>query len=140
GARPGKFTLAIAAALLTAAIPFVAGRGRSLALFPLAAAAILTSDRGHSGTSGHWWAPVTDSIHLLAAAAWIGALVHLVLVALRGRAGEVPVRRYSQLALPTVLVVLASGVLTAFGEFRSVSAAFHTGYGQTLVVKGGIVL
>ena len=48
-------------------------------------------------------------------------------------------RRYAELALPTVLVVLATGVLTALAEFRSLSAVLDTGYGRTLLVKSGLV-
>jgi putative copper export protein len=65
------------------------------------------------GTSGGRWATLADAIHLLAAAAWTGALAHLVLVlaaaAALGSAASVPVRRYAELALPTVLVVLGTG-------------------------------
>ena len=145
GTRPGVLTLGVLAGLAAAALLIVpAGRARAFALVPLAAAAILTSARGHAGTSGHWWAPVVDSIHLLAVAAWVGALVHLALVVMRApdraAAGGHAIRRYSRLALPTVLIIGASGVLSAFAEFRSVGSAFHTGYGQTLVVKTGLVL
>ena len=81
---------------------------------------------------------------LLAAAAWTGALAHLVVVlagapALRSTAA-VPVRRYAELALPTVLVVLATGILTALAEFRSLSSVLDTGYGRTLLVKSALVL
>ena len=141
--RPGALTLAVAGALAISAALLRAGRARALALVPLAAAAILTSARGHAATSGHWWAPVVDSIHLLAVAAWVGALVHLVLVLMRARGATTAgaaIRRYSRLALPTVILVVASGVLSAFAEFRSVHSAFHSSYGQTLVVKSAIVL
>ena len=141
--RPGALTLAVVGTLVLAAPLLLLGRARALALVPLAAAAILTSARGHAGTSGHWWAPAVESIHLLAVAAWIGALVHLALVLVRApdrsTSGGAAIRRYSRLALPTVLVVLASGVLSAFAEFRSVHSVFHSSYGQTLVVKSAIV-
>ncbi len=95
--------------------------------------------RGHAGTSGDWWAPAAGSVHLLAAAAWTGALAHLVLVLLRApeaRARDpLPVRRYSELALPTVLVVLATGILTALAEFRNLASVVDTAYGRTLLVK-----
>lgn len=142
--RPGALTLGIVAACLAAAAAIGLERVRPFALVPLATAAVLTSARGHSGTSGHWWAPVVDSVHLLAAAAWAGALLHLALVIVREpdrtTTAELAVRRYARPALPTVLVLLASGVLTAFAEFRSVGAAFHTSYGQTLIVKTALVL
>ncbi len=142
--RPGALTFAVLLATAIGALVAEAGALRPLALIPLAAAAILTAVHGHSGTSGHWWAPVVDSIHLLGAAAWAGALAHLVLVVWRApdraAARALAIRRYSRLALPTVLVILVSGVLTAFGEFRSAGSAFHSGYGQTLIVKSALVL
>jgi len=114
--RPGALTLAVVGTLVLAAPLLLLGRARSLALVPLAAAAILTSARGHAGTSGHCWAPAVESIHLLAVAAWIGALVHLALVLVRApdrsTSAGAAIRRYSRLALPTVIVVLASGVLS----------------------------
>lgn len=140
--RPGALTVGMLA-LLLAATALVVARRPLVALAPLAATSVLVAFRGHAGTSGDWWAPVADAVHLLAAAAWTGALAHLVLVllavpALRS-ADAVPVRRYAELALPTVLVVLATGVLTALAEFKSLSAVLDTGYGQTLLVKSGLV-
>jgi copper transport protein len=144
GRRPGALTLAVVAALALSIPLLVIGRARALALVPLAAAAILTSARGHAGTSGRWWAPLVDSIHLLAVAAWVGALVHLALVLVRApdraATGGAAIRRYSRLVLPTVLVVLASGILSAPAEFRSLHAVFHSSHGQTLLVKSAIVL
>jgi copper transport protein len=142
--RPGALTLGVIAMLAAAAVLAAAARTRSIALAPLAAAGILVATRGHAGTSGDWWAPLADSVHLLAAAAWTGALAHLVLVLVRTPDTRsryaVPVHRYAHLALPTVLVVLGTGALSALAEFRDVASVFDTGYGRTLVVKGLIVL
>ena len=140
--RPGALTVGMLCLLLVSAALVVARRPL-VALAPLAATGVLVALRGHAGTSGDWWAPVADAVHLLAAAAWTGALAHLVLVlvavpALRS-ADALPVRRYAELALPTVLVVLATGVLTALAEFRSLSSVVDTGYGRTLLVKTGLV-
>lgn len=141
--RPGALTIVAFVAVAIAAAIAVMPRARVFAAVPLAGAAIATSARGHSGTSAAWWALPADSVHLLTAAVWVGALVHLVLVAARVRnqpeilvAG---VRRYSRLALPTVLVVLASGVLTAIPEFRSFGDLVDTSYGRTLLVKSALI-
>lgn len=143
--RPGALTAGVVATLAAAAVLVASSWTRPLALLPLLAAAVLTSLRGHSGTSGHWWAVAADSVHLAGAALWAGALAHLVLVL--GRAGRggfrltlvAGARRYAGLALPTVLVVMVSGIVTALAEFRSVGELLDTGYGRTLLVKGGIV-
>ena len=142
GSRPGALALGMLGFLLVAAA-LVHVRRPLPALVPLAATGVLVALRGHAGTSGDWWAPVADEVHLLAAAAWTGALAHLVVVlvatpALRS-VDAVPVRRYAELALPTVLVVLATGVLTALAEFRSLSSVVDTGYGRTLLVKSALV-
>ena len=141
--RPGALTVGMIGALLVAAALVVA-RLPVPALVPLAATGVLVALRGHAGTSGDWWAPGADAVHLLAAAAWTGALAHLVLVLadrrIRPSAEAVPVRRYAELALPTVLVVLGTGVVNALAEFRDLSSVLDTGYGRTLVVKTLFVL
>jgi copper transport protein len=142
--RPGALTLAVLAALVVAAVLAAVGRTRVVALVPLAAAGAMVAVRGHAGTSGDWWAPLAEAVHLLAAAAWTGALAHLVLVLFRApdarSRGAVPVRRYAELAFPTVLVVLGTGALSALAEFRDLSSVLDTGYGRTLVVKGVLVV
>lgn len=142
--RPGGLTLGVAASLVVAAVLAAGERMRVAALVPLAAAGTLVAVRGHAGTSGDWWAPVAETVHLLAAAAWAGALAHLVLVLLRAPNARsrdaIPVRRYADLALPTVLVVLGTGVLSALAELRNLDALVDSGYGRTLLVKGALVV
>jgi copper transport protein len=141
--RPGALTLGVIGGLLLAAALVVA-RLPLVALVPLAATGVLVALRGHAGTSGDWWAPTADAVHLLAAAAWTGALAHLVLVLadrrIRPADEAVPVRRYAELALPTVLVVLGTGVISALAEFRDVSSVLDTGYGRTLLAKSLFVV
>ncbi|HET6684257.1 MAG TPA: copper resistance protein CopC [Gaiella sp.] len=143
GSRPGALSVAMIVALLAAAVLVVA-RLRLVALVPLAATGVFLAYRGHAGTSGDWWAALADAVHVLAAAAWTGALAHLVLVLAAAptmrSASAVPVRRYAELALPTVLVVLGTGVLTALAEFDSLSSLVDTGYGRTLLVKSALVV
>lgn len=143
GTRPGGLTLATLIALAVAGV--LAGRRalRGLAIAPLLVAVVLNADRGHSGTSGTAWAVAADSVHLATVAIWVGALAHLVWTAARGTAPRPVfvegVRRYSRFALPTALVVLATGVLTAIPEFRSVDDVVSTSYGKTLLIKSGLI-
>jgi len=65
--RPGALTVGMLALLLVAAALVVARRPL-VALAPLAATGVLVALRGHAGTSGDWWAPVADAVHLLAGA------------------------------------------------------------------------
>ena len=108
------------------ALPFVAG----LALLPIPTLAGHALDRGRS-----WVEVPVDLFHVAAASVWLGGLVGLVLV-LRGQ-GErrVLLRRFSNVALVSVVVLAATGVIRAFSELRSVGQVWSTGYGRVLVVK-----
>jgi len=89
-----------------------------------------------------------DLVHLAAAGFWIGGSFELALVApfiLRTshldarRAGVALVVRYSPLAVLAAALLGISGVLRAFGELSSVEQLWTTGYGQTLLVKSGLL-
>jgi copper transport protein len=143
GTRPGKLTLATLICLGASGLLVHLRWLRLTAVVPLLVAVVLVAERGHSGTSHYGWAVVADSIHLATVAVWLGALAHLVLVVARAEAPREALvsgaRRYSRFALPTVLIVMATGVLTAIPEFRSVRAVYSTGYGQTLLVKAALI-
>ncbi len=142
--RPGRLTALILALLAAAAATLVSRRGRPLAVPALLAAAVVSAARGHSGTSGQWWAVPADALHLAAAAVWIGALVHLVRVVYaapeeRRETLGYGVRRYASLAIVTVLVAIAAGLVTALAQFGSLDELTETSYGQTLLVKGALI-
>src|SRR6266849_1129381 len=77
---------------------------------------------------------VADALHVLGAAAWVGALLGLVLVrnALR--------RRTVALAAGGVLLLGVTGVVRASFELLHVSQLWNTSYGVTLLVKTAILL
>jgi copper transport protein len=75
-----------------------------------------------------------DALHLAGAGAWIGALVGFV--AFR----NAPRRRAGLLALAGVVLLSVTGVLRAWSELRSLSQLWDTSYGQTLLVKTGVLL
>ena len=81
---------------------------------------------------------LADLVHVTAAAFWIGGLLQLGIVLLRGGAPEAP-RRFSRLALPAVLLIAASGVARAVVELSSVSQLWSTGYGRAIVVKTALL-
>lgn len=144
--RPGTLTFLALVALTVASATILSRSRRRLALAPLAAAVVLISLRGHSGTSGRWWAMIADAVHFTAAALWVGALAYLVLTLGRHarrrdlRASGVAVARYARAALVTAVVVVGSGVVTALGQFGSASQLLDTGYGRTLLLKAALVL
>ena len=101
---------------------------------------------GHAGDPGlGTLAVIVDAVHVAAAAIWIGGLARLVWVmphATRGLAGEQQsaarlsaTRRFSTLALASVIVVAATGGARALWEVSAVSQLWTTGYGRTLIVK-----
>jgi len=145
GTRPGMLTAVLIVSLLLAGVTVRVRRYRWLGVVPLAVAVLTISLRSHAGTSGRAWAVGADAVHLGAVALWVGLLAHLVL-SIRSTASEpgnralaAAVRRYSALALPTVLVILAAGALDALAELRAPSDLVNTGYGRTLLIKGGVV-
>lgn len=139
--RPGVLTLVIVLAVLAAA--GAVELRRRLAVIPaLMVAVVAMSLRSHAGTSGHAWAVLADVLHLAGAAVWVGALTHLVLVVRRAPPADElapAVRRYSALALPTVLVILGAGAVDALAELTSPSDLVTTAYGRTLLVKGALI-
>jgi len=83
-----------------------------------------------------------DLLHVLAAAVWTGGLFALVLVLPReGASPELlgaAARRFSKLALASVLVLTATGVGRALAELSAVSQLWTTGYGQAILAKSGL--
>ena len=99
---------------------------------------------GHARVPG-LLAVFSDWVHVLAASAWIGGLV-FVLVALwragleRWSLAARAVPRFSALAVVSVTALLVAGVVGGFLEVRSWSALWETTYGQLLLVKVALVL
>ncbi|MFJ5729248.1 copper resistance CopC/CopD family protein [Streptomyces paradoxus] len=85
-----------------------------------------------------------DVLHLLAVAAWLGGLGAL-LVALYRAPADTPVdrpavRRFSQVAFGSVLVLIATGTYQSWRQLGSWSAFTDTRYGQLLLAKIGLIL
>jgi copper transport protein len=145
------------AAALTALI-LLSGRnlfGLSRLLAGLAfSAALLAAPTltGHASASAaeHRLAVLSDWLHLVAGAFWVGGLFHLALsapVALRrsppgGRAGLIAglITRFTRVAVPSVAVVLLAGLYNAWLQVGTLGALPRTPYGRLLLVKVSIVL
>jgi copper transport protein len=91
-----------------------------------------------------------DVLHVVAMSVWIGGLVTLVL-ALPGatRAFTTPDRtrllaatlaRFSPLALASVCILLATGLVQSYVHIRSIDHLINTGYGRAVLVKFGLLL
>jgi putative copper resistance protein D len=90
-----------------------------------------------------------DVLHLIAAAAWVGALVPLAIVLGAAKDDGVPsalaiareaTLRFSTLGIASVGTVLASGIVNTFELTGSWAALFGTGYGRLLLVKIALFL
>ncbi len=88
-----------------------------------------------------------DALHQLAAAAWIGGLVHLVAFAFPHRDEPRPgtlLRRFSSVALTSVTALVLAGIGLIFVYVDGVSAALGTAYGIMVLTKvvmlGGLLV
>ena len=88
-----------------------------------------------------------DALHLVAAAAWIGGLVPLVLLLAAARRQPVlacasqareATRRFSTLGIVSVVTLAASGIINAWILVGSVRALLITEYGRLLMLKLGL--
>ena len=78
---------------------------------------------------------VFDIVHVGAASLWLGGLLALGLALRRGDDRPETVRRFSKLALWSVLAIAVTGVLRAISELDAVSQLWTTGYGRVLIIK-----
>lgn len=123
----------------------VASVGGALSGIALAALAGM----GHAG-DGHGFERAlhmgADAAHLLAASAWLGALLPLIgVLGTHAAAGDnalpraaLATQRFSVLGVVSMLVILASGIINAGYTLMSLSALVTSQYGWLLLAKVGI--
>lgn len=141
--EPGRVALTqFAAALLglTAALR----RRRGVAALGLLAVIGAEGWRSHLHSRDGTLGAALTAGHLLLAAIWVGALVHVIRLGIAWRAYPGAARRvtraYARAALIVVLLLIGSGVLEALLLIHPWHAWWTTGYGRTLLVKLGFVL
>jgi copper transport protein len=135
--------VASAVAATGAAAAAIAVADRSATPFALVLAVVLVpvpTVAGHALDPGRSWIEVPfDLLHVLASAVWIGGLFALALVVPReGAPPEVrraAIRRFSKLALASVLVLAATGAGRALAELSAVSQLWTTAYGRSILAK-----
>ena len=131
---------AVAAVVLSVTAGRAAGRWR-LAAIGLSACLMLLglSLTGHAAAlGGPVWAAV-DALHLLAIAAWLGALPALVLLARRSGDGRSAFTVHARVALVAAPLVVVTGLANSplvVDDPRELAAA---GYGNLLLAKAGLV-
>jgi putative copper resistance protein D len=144
------------AVLVGACLPF--GPARASMLRWCVAACAATVLVGALGFAGHAAAGAgiegvvhlaADIVHLVAAAAWVGALVPLAMLlhaAARSPEGtsiaiaRTATQRFSVLGVASVGALLASGIVNTWVLAGSVAALLDTGYGRLLLVKVALFL
>jgi methionine-rich copper-binding protein CopC/putative copper export protein len=125
------------------------GRGAflcALALLPIPSIA------GHALDRGQWPRPLNvaaDILHVGAASVWIGGLLALAIglprarrltPEQRARFGPALVGRLSAIALLSVAVIGATGLIRAFSELSAFSQLWSSGYGRAIAIKSGLLL
>jgi copper transport protein len=120
-------------------------RMAALAL-PVAVLVVTLSIAGHAGaTRPRGLLAPADAIHVLAAGTWLGGLVFLLLVfwpranAPPG-AAAIATRRFSGLALPAVVLLIASGAAEAWFYLGSIDGLTSTSWGLALVAKVALLV
>ena len=147
--REGLFLVALGLALAfcglaVAAVDLYPGRTSLIVVGATGALAVFVHV-----LAGHADAPSTlqplnvlaQWVHMTAIGVWTGGLVWLLL-GIRGLdRGEraAAVVKFSRIATVTLVVVVVTGGLRALAEIQPLSNLFSTSYGQTLLVKVGLV-
>jgi putative copper resistance protein D len=109
--------------------------------FALAAALAWTGHAGSTFGAMGYLHLAADSLHVLAAAAWIGGLLPLILFLRIARRSNSPllasdaVGRFSTLGIVAVATLMLTGVINTAILVGSVRALFVTEYGQLLLIK-----
>lgn len=143
-------TAAIAWAVARARDPLRAALPWALVGALALAAVVLTALVSHAAAQpdGRALALSLQVLHLAAAAAWIGALAHLLaarsLLSRAGSTGEIAlvaevVRRFSPVALAAAAVLFASGGVAAVWSIGPPVGLVTSAYGLTLLVKLSLV-
>lgn len=105
-------------------------------------AAFLPGLTGHSSmTETHNAASISLGIHVVAMSAWIGGLIALVIYLLRSSPDSgVVIRRFSALALISVVILVESGLLNASLRLDGPAALVTSIYGAILLAKISILI
>jgi copper transport protein len=116
------------------------------ALVAAAATLLIPGISGHAGyTSPRGLTLPFDWLHLVAGSVWVGGLIGLLIlwrsfpIAQRVAGLVVCVPRFSNTAFVSVVALVASGVGAAVIQLPTVSSLWETSYGQTILVKIGLL-
>ena len=145
----------IVALLLVSFALFGSGRRKLGRLFAASQAALAVLFVGMLAWSGHAAGTLggtgilhlaADVLHLVAAAAWLGGLVPLLMfLATKGEGPEIPLldrymvlRQFSTLAAWSVTLIAASGIINTWFMTNGLQSFLGTDYGDLVLVKIGL--
>jgi copper resistance protein D len=143
--------LVLACGLASVSVAFLSGHGAKSAWLKAAAVILAAAFAGSLAWAGHAIGgqgpegvvhPIADILHLIAAAAWVGALLPLtLLLAMTGRdVGALAVARtatlrFSTLGIASVTTILLTGIVNTWYLAGSIDALTETKYGNLLLIK-----
>jgi len=145
------------ACALAATLPVLLSRQEPKSPWLEAAAAVLAAAfAGALAWSGHAAGglggeaiihPAADVLHLITAAAWVGALLPLIVLFAAAGADDASLAiartataRFSILGIVSVGTLLVTGIVNTFYLAGSVPALLHTDYGRLLLIKIALFL
>ncbi|WP_029192797.1 CopD family protein [Paenibacillus harenae] len=109
-------------------------------LFPL-------TGHAYGSSSGVLLAVLSHTLHMIAAAVWFGGLTGIVSATLNKelfqsnwREIDSLVRRFTRIAMPSVILVALSGIALSLFRLKSWDALFQSEYGQLVLAKTAILL
>jgi copper transport protein len=110
------------------------------ALLAAAAALLVPGAAGHAAqTAPRWASLVLDWSHLAAGSIWLGGLIGLLLLVRSRRTFMVALKRFSNTAFASVMVLLGSGIGASVIHLPTLAALWQTGYGKTIIVKASFL-
>jgi len=147
---------ALACALATTLPALLSPRDRKSPRLEGAAAVLAAAFAGALAWSGHAAGglggeaiihPAADVLHLIAAAAWVGALLPLIVLLAAAGADDASLAmartattRFSMLGIVSVGTLFVTGIVNTYYLAGSVPALLHTDYGRLLLIKIALFL
>lgn len=134
--KVGRIELARTALAVLMLLSVTPMRNNKIAFVFGLACLLVSGAVGHPAAIHPMWAIPSKSIHLLAGAAWLGALVWLLATARADDAThQREAMRVSSLALIAVIAVLVSGLVQTVLFLNSPGELLHSQYGKLVVAK-----
>jgi copper resistance protein D len=143
--------LTLACGLAGVSVGYLSARGIKSTWLKAAAVILAAAFAGSLAWAGHAIGgqglegivhPAADVLHLIAAAAWVGALVPLaLLLAMTGRdvdglgVARTATLRFSTLGIASVATILLTGIVNTWYLSGSIDALTETKYGRLLLIK-----